>query len=135
MSGTNTYKYIVTFSLFTALLGCNGNKHTVIDTNPINLQTGLWVSSLDSMYTLTVSENVIYEFYGDVPIDTLLYVLTHQSCDSAYYPSHKNDALFMLQVNQRSGEEYCYELTSHGEHSLAFIFTENGKVLSFRRRF
>ena len=97
---------------------------------------GKWESEEDVKNRLVITDKTIVELYGTNVIDTFLFTITYQACDTGFKPTTAADSavVFLYETSLHQGHTYCYQVLRCDDEQLVLLFTHNEYEAVFRRR-
>jgi hypothetical protein len=97
---------------------------------------GHWENSDDKRNHIYITEKYIIEKYDEQLIDTFYYSISSAICDTTYLkPGVDTTALFLVETNIHTGDQYCFEILNCGENGhLSFRYAFNGYLNEFDRK-
>jgi hypothetical protein len=116
---------IILFCMLFTVNSCMAQKTN----NRVNkIPDGKWVCAQDSLNTILVKGDNIFEYYNKLPIDTTKYILTKQPCDKSYKPIKKETLYFIWHKN------LCYEVNGITKEYIELTYTANGKTITYHKK-
>ncbi len=104
---------------------CNAQK---VANKSHKIPNGKWVCVQDSLNSVVVIREYVYEYYNSQPTDTTKYSISTNPCDTLY-KSPKKKTLFLTWHNG-----LCYEVEGITDEYIELTYTANGKTLTYRKQ-